>query len=101
MSKHIVVSILVLAAVLVTGNLAHAADNSNGDLLKSSVILSNPPLKIVVAPYHPPVNKDECKNDKWMRFENPRFENREACNRYVDTPSMAKSRYIFLNNLNK
>jgi hypothetical protein len=93
MSKQLAFCAMFLA-VLAVGSVAHAADMS---LPKSDGVLTQWPLKIVVPPYHPPVNRDECKNDKWMRFENPVFVNREACIKYVETPNLAKARYIFLN----
>ena len=33
----------------------------------------------------PPVNKEQCKNDGWKRFNNPTFKSQGACVSYVES----------------
>lgn len=37
----------------------------------------------IVEEVAPPTNKDQCKQDKWMSFNNPTFSSKKECEKYV------------------
>lgn len=52
----------------------------NGFLFDNLSLSSGPIPPVLVGP---PTNKDECKKDGWMTFNNPTFKNQGACVSYV------------------
>jgi len=44
---------------------------------------------LVAPPIGPPINKNECKKDGWMSFDNPEFKNQGDCVSYVQSNQKA------------
>lgn len=47
------------------------------------------PWKVTVDTSLPPANKDQCKNNGWKRFTNPKFKNQGDCVSYVASDNKA------------
>ncbi len=43
----------------------------------------------LVEPIGPPADKNECKKDEWMSFNNPEFKNQGDCVSYVQSNQKA------------
>lgn len=62
-----------------TGGVAAPATLGNGFLIDNLSLISGPVL------VGPPTNKDQCKNDGWKTFNNPKFKNQGDCVSFVAT----------------
>jgi len=68
---------IVKTAIFRTGGPAAPATAGNGYLVDNYSALSGPVL------VGPPTDKNQCKKDGWMTFNNPTFKNQGACVSYV------------------
>ena len=73
--------------VVVDGSWSAAATGGNGEqtTLIDNITVNSDVTTFDAVLVGPPANKDECKKDGWMTFNNPAFKNQGECVSYVQS----------------